>query len=89
MGQFELNGTGFALIPNDALGVLSTDNEQPLMNINATRGNLLFEIVERDRHTMVVRQVEESTHASSCYLGAIVSKDRQTVYWVNETKPMP
>lgn len=28
-------------------------------------------------------------HGMSNYLGAIVSNDRETIYWVNDTKPLP
>lgn len=38
---------------------------------------------------MVLEQRIQYQAGSNTYLGAIVSPDRQTIYWVNNTQPLP
>lgn len=84
-----LRGFNFGLIPSDAIGVLSDDNERPLMNRNTQRASDMVAVGQINGYMMTLTQAEEHTHANRMYLGAILSADRQTVYWENTTRPLP
>lgn len=82
-------GNHFLLLPINAIGILAVDNDDPLGYRESTSESYLFDISEisDDLLTLTARQV--GGHAFASYLGAIVSADRQTVYWVNDSKPLP
>lgn len=82
-------GKRFSLIPVDALAFGAVDNENPLSYRNTTNTSMLFDIRVIDDEHMVVTPQREITHALANYLGGIVSNDRETLYWVNKTKPLP
>ena len=87
--RYELSGVLFDSIPNDAVGVLADDNNEPLAYVDTSQPSLLFSISEKTANRMVATQNTTGSHGSNTYLGAIVSSDRQTIYWVNETNPLP
>ena len=87
--EFMLRGCNFGLIPSDAIGVLSNDNDRPLMNRNTQRASDMVSVGQIGGYRMLLQQAEEHTHANRMYLGAILSADRQTVYWENTTRPLP
>lgn len=89
VGEYVLSGVNFHYIPEDAVGIIAFDNDAPLANIDAQPAFWLFDIGEKTDTRMTMHQRETSTHGDANYLGAIVSADRQTVYWVNETRPLP
>ena len=86
---FELTGRGFSGIPDDAVGVWSDDNGNPLVYRDSNLPYNRSVIVAKDDRQITLQYTE--THQASVPrdLGAIVSADRQTVYWVNETRPLP
>lgn len=87
--EFSLVGRHFNNIPSDAVGLLAINNETPLAFINASSAELLYDItVVDDEHLTAVSKKPTTGHSAN-YLGAIVSADRQSVYWVNEAKPLP
>ena len=86
---FVLQGRGFDNIPNDAVGVYSDNNDDPLQNKDTTVAYRLFDVIEKSSTLMVMGHQVSTTVASPVYLGAILSSDRQTVYWINESKPLP
>lgn len=75
-------------MPVDVLGLMATNNDAPLANLNDDRALMKASVT-------VVSDIEvilnNGTHTFSAdnYLGCIVSADRQTIYWVNETRPLP
>lgn len=89
VGDFELSGTGFDLLPDDAIGILADDNDNPLGYRYTTSAFNLFDVnVVNDNFTrLVVRG--SSSHQLPTYLGAILSSDRSRIYWINDTKPLP
>lgn len=89
VGDYELRGANFNQIPMDAVGVLASNNDLPLENRDVPQAILLFDIVSRTDTEMLMRQRTTISHGVDNYLGAILSADRQTVYWVNETRPLP
>ena len=84
-----MTGANFHLIPNNAVGILAWSNSDPLTYLNSNDGKYLFDIVEKSETRMRVSQRVESTHGSKNFLGAIVSADRNVIYWVNNTEPLP
>lgn len=86
---YTLSGKAFHYIPNDAVGVLSYVNEAPLMYKDDESTIHLYHVEERAENIIVLKQDAVSSPARASFLGAIVSADRQTVYWVNETNPLP
>lgn len=77
------------MIPDDAVGIAAGSNTEPTRSINTTYAGNLYQIVERDRNSIRLVQIDHSAHGSNTYLGCIVSADRQTIYWVNDTRPLP
>lgn len=45
--------------------------------------------IEERSATAITFAAEEASDHSALSIGAIVSADRQTVYWINDTKPLP
>ena len=88
MGEYALTGSNFDLIPDDAVGIFSYSNSEPLAYINSTLDTHLYSIVEKSGTSMRVRQRVESTHSVPGFLGGIVSADRSVIYWVNRTRPL-
>lgn len=86
--EFEVTGSNLNAIPNDAVAIPSFSNDDPQQLISTDYPDLLGVMVERSSERLVFRAHQESSHAAG-YLGCIVSSDRQTVYWINETRPLP
>ena len=84
-----LRGVGFNNIPTDAVGIVAIDNSLPLQYRTTESPRLLLTIAEKSDTRVLMTQDEEQSHSLSSYLGAIVSADRRTVYWVNDTSPLP
>ena len=87
--EFELHGSGFLGIPVDAVGVPSSDNNDPLRSRNTMVETSVMTIVSRTDTTMLIRANGSVQHQNPLYLGALLSGDREIVYWVNDTAPLP
>ena len=87
--SFVLEGIHFSQIPSDAVGVLARDNSEPLWNRYEQADTLLYGIVVEDDGNLRAIAKQTAYHPYPCYLGAILSADRQTIYWVNNTQPLP
>lgn len=86
---YTLVGEHFLMIPLDAVGILASNNTNPLQNRNTQQIGALLHVVSRESDVLVLEQEGEHIHNSPTYLGAILSADRSIVYWVNDTKPIP
>lgn len=86
---FILTGLRLDRIPSDAIGIGAYSNDNPLGGIDSTQQKRLYHIVEQSASSLVLANNDGGVHAQDCYLGAIVSADRSTVYWVNFTEPLP
>lgn len=85
----DLHGRGFRFLPSDAIGVYSTRNGEPLYNrYSENLANIGNVVIDTGAKMSVVMDKVHS-YGSAHYLGGIVSRDRETVYWVNETAPLP
>lgn len=88
--DFELEGYDLDLIPQDAVGIISTSNDDPMI-YRYSQSLLYAHPVSGVTSTKVFVGDPLQSHNLNvpAYLGAIVSNDRNTVYWVNETQPLP
>lgn len=86
---FVLEGIGFDMIPMDAVGIYSNSNDDPLVFRNSAAAVNLYDIVAKSSTRLEFVCQAPTTNHQANYLGAIVSKDRQSVYWVNNTRPLP
>lgn len=68
---------------------MSQYNDRPLENIDSQNPMLILKIIERSEGTMRLKADSGQTAGAARYLGAIVSEDREIIYWVNETEPLP
>lgn len=84
-----LHGGGFNLLPANALGISAIDNDNPLHYLNTNANTRLFSLSVGDDTTAVAIPNNAAVHEDPSYLGAIVSNDRHTIYWVNKTRPLP
>lgn len=87
--EFELVGQNFHLIPQDAVGLYSSSNTIPLMYKDSTAEGAMYRINVIDDSHLTATAVSPQTSHGNNYLGGIVSADRSTVYWVNDTQPLP
>ena len=88
IAEFELIGGGFDLLPDDAIGNISENNNNPLDNLAAGGAYYHPAIIERTDKRIVFRGVSHN-YPRPYYLGAIVSSDKQIIYWRNESSPIP
>ena len=84
-----MEGDRFVIIPDDAIGVLASENDTPLENRYSNVDMNLYNILEKSNNSIRLSAREAAGHAKDCYLGAIVSSDRSIVYWTNTSRPLP
>lgn len=60
-----------------------------MANRYTTDNTWLYVITSKTDEEMVLTALNPNTDHSKNYLGCIVSADRQTVYWLNDTQPLP
>lgn len=56
---------------------------------NSDVASEIADIITKDDTVIMFKVRETVSHSTPRYLGMIVSADRGTVYWVNETRPLP
>lgn len=84
-----LQGRGFSEIPVDAIGIGAVSNDNPLQYVETTSRTVLMQVAEKNEFMIRMTQDAVHVHNTPVYIGALVSADRQTVYWVNESRPLP
>lgn len=87
--EFILKGLNFDLIPDNAIGIYSRNNNDPLQYIQEEEDIRLYTIIEKSDTSLTLHHKTTSDVSVNVYLGGIVSPDRTIVYWVNNTKPLP
>ena len=87
--EYKLAGGGFDTIPAGSIGIVSGVNNNPLQNLHDLTENRIYDISEISDNSAVLVQRVAYQYGSTTYLGASVSPDRQTIYWINDTKPLP
>lgn len=86
--RFVLKGANFNTIPDDAVAVPAVKNDEPLEYRDTIVAANVMTIESRSANEIVFTTAVAVQHGQT-YLGGILSSDRQTVYWVNNTKPLP
>lgn len=87
--NFTVRGEYLDIIPSNAIGILSTDNNNPLQHRDSVSDVIVIPLANQTERSLEFEQELEHTLTQSSYLGAILSNDRQEVYWVNESRPLP
>lgn len=87
--DYTLHGVHFENIPAGAVGCFSVDNTRPTMFIDSTSDVDTAVITVISDTEATCTQAGSHTMTGASYLGCIVSADRQTIYWVNKTRPLP
>lgn len=85
----DIYGSGFDEVPADALGILATDNDDPMHYRNTSTITYLFDILQKSNTHIRFKLREAHTFPTPKFLGGIVSADRSEEYWVNDTAPIP
>lgn len=76
------------LIPEGAIVIYSSHNDEPLMW--RYRQDAAYSApIEVVNDNMIQFEGIEVQFAVPVYVGAILSANRQTIYWVNNTQPLP
>lgn len=90
MVGYTLRGKGFARLPDNVVGIQAESNDNPLKNRYGVNRRLLFNVdTKTDTEMTLIAADGGSTHGGSVYLGAVLSSDREMVYWLNDTRPLP
>ena len=76
-------------LPDNAIGVYSSDNDNPLQHRYDRESYRVFDITSRSDTNLVLTAREATTVIAAVYLGAIVSPNGNVVYWTNNSKPLP
>ena len=87
--KFVLKGRGFDNIPLDAIGIFANDNDKPLVSRYTHDNGLIYDMIIVSEDTLEFVNRSPISYHTANYLGAIISADRETIYWVNETRPLP
>ena len=89
VGDYELTGFGFSKIPQNAVGIFTDRFNDPTGYIDTVSDSFIYDIISKSNTQMILRQRRTDTHTLDNRLGCIVSADRSTIYWVNNTNPLP
>lgn len=86
--EYTLKGQGFMALPDDAVAVPMTSNDEPLQYRDATSRRVLMTISARSGSEVTFTAGISTDHGIGS-IGAILSADRSLVYWMNNTRPLP
>jgi hypothetical protein len=89
MATFELRGANFEYLPEDCIGIRANHNDQPLEQRYMMDDAHTYDIEVVSGSHIIARLRNASPTASAAYFSAILSADRNIVYWVNNTNPLP
>ena len=84
-----MDGINLDMIPDDAVGIYSPSNDNPLQYRFSLEDYRSYSIEEKSNTRLVLRHNSPTSVSTFVYIGGIVSPDGNTVYWVNNTRPLP
>ena len=84
-----VEGLNLNLIPSDAIGILARSNDNPLELRESSSAAVLVPLTISGVDTITLSQGTAHELSGLTYLGGIVSSDRNTVFWVNTSQPLP
>lgn len=73
-------------LPADAVAVPMSNNDNPLQYRTVSAA---MTIVERTDNEITFAVANEGQHSTAFSIGAILSNDREEVYWINTNRPLP
>lgn len=85
----ELTGYNFDVLPQGVLAFLANSNDDPTRNLGSTSNSFIMDIEVTSVNTATATARSTGAHSSPYYIGVIASADGSTVYWVNNTRPLP
>lgn len=88
-GDFILHGKGFLHIPDSAVGVVAISNGRPLQFRRTIQDFMLYRISNLTDTDLTLSPIVSTTFEGPVYIGGILSSDRETLYWLNDTEPLP
>lgn len=77
------------LIPDDAVGIISYDNDDPLQQVSEGTFRTKVKIIERGVGYIKFESNTTHTYNGNFYLGVIRSTASGVDWWINDTKPLP
>ena len=81
-------GRNFNQLPVDAIAVPMIKNDWPLeLRYNTSAANVMT--MTRMSDTEVIFQARDEREHNPASIGAILSNDREKIYWINDTRPLP
>lgn len=86
--EFIVAGSGFDLLPNDIVATYSISNDDPLTGRYHMSTLYYCQLIYKSDNELIFESSDAAAH-SALYLGAILSSDREAIYWLNESKPLP
>lgn len=86
--EYIVTGSGFSALPSNVIAVSSNDNDNPLVGRYQTNPDIYAVMIERT-DTMVRFAANSNLGHSALYLGAIVSNDREHIFYLNTSRPLP
>lgn len=87
--EFELRGQNFDLIPDDAMGIISNDNDDPLKLVGEGTRRTQLTIVERGEGYLKLQSNTAHSYDGDFYLGVLMKRSTLEYFWINDTKPLP
>lgn len=86
--EFVVKGYNLDALPQNAVAIMSSRNDDPLQ-YRYSGGNYDMEIISQAKRQVIFRSHYEGTYGTPKYLGAILTADLETILWVNESRPLP
>ena len=78
-----------AALPEDAMVLMSTDNDNPQKNVEGSHPSMEVPLVSVEGNVAVFEQSSAHAHNKPYYLGCIVTGDKSQVLWTNDSRPLP
>ena len=88
-GSFVLIGNNLDKIPAGAIGVYASRNNQPMQHRYDREDYHIWNITEQAPERLVLTPKVVYQLSNNIYLGGILSYDGETIYWQNDTSPLP
>lgn len=84
--SFDIVGDWLTNLPSDARCYMSSNNDDPYTFYRDRPDSFeRVNVIDKHRATTAGRHL----FSKPVYLGLICSDDRKTIYWVNDTRPLP
>ena len=89
LGRVTVLGEGFSEIESGALAWVSQDNNNPLQFYDQEADVYKYDVEVVSDNELLLIPKHSSRAVRNTYIGVIASPDREKVYWLNNTNPLP